>query len=84
MYYLATLINPDTAHLVPPQWGRVLPADYETQCFPTGKNCVLMKEGSGEKIPLSNSWVSFRSMYFYVSKDYIPKVTINFDMGIAT
>lgn len=95
MYYIARLLNPDVEYVAwaVNQWKRVEPADYQDQCvqmerLPTQQKCVLLKEKIIEgdtniKIPLSNSWVSFRSMYFYVSEDYIPKVTINFNMGIA-
>jgi hypothetical protein len=67
---------------VDPSWSSSI-SDYENDCYPIKEKCVLIKERPGtppEKIPLSNSWVSFRNMYFHVSDDYIPKVTINFDM----
>ena len=84
-YYLAKLNNPNTEYLpwVDADWGRVNPNEYNTKCSWIRDNCALMKEEAWEKIRLSNSWVSFKSMYFYVSKDYIPKVTLNFDMWIA-
>jgi len=51
-------------------------------------DCTLIKkqvneDGSIDNIPLSNSWVSFRNINFHVSKDFIPKVTMFFEMSMA-
>ena len=47
-------------------------------------NCTLIKiTEDGTKIPLSNSWVSFKNMNFHVSEDFIPKVTMFFEMSMA-
>lgn len=56
-------------------------------------NCTLVKVlADNTVIPLSNSWVSFKNMNFHVSfldknssnSDFIPKVTIFFEMSMAT
>lgn len=61
--------------------------DFKDDCFPIEKNCTLIKSmminGVREKIALSNSWVSFKNIYFHVSEQEIPKVTMIFDMNIA-
>ncbi len=59
--------------------------NFESECGPIWENCSLIKEDeNGTQIPLSNSWVSFRNIYFDVSRANIPKVTMYFDMNIAS
>lgn len=83
-YYLVQDASFDDSWL----WSAIPFNQYEDACYPVetnteAKKCVLMKNQNGEKIILSNSWVSFKNLYFHVSEDYIPKVTINFDVWIA-
>lgn len=83
-YYLATKTS----------WGwiKVDSSDFADTCWDISgnpvldvkdKNCSLVKNTPTDIVPLSNSWVSFKNVYFHVSQDYIPKVTMNFDMHIA-
>lgn len=47
-------------------------------------NCRLIKRTPDESIPLTNSWVSIRNLNFKVSEESIPKVTMSFEIGIAS
>jgi prepilin-type N-terminal cleavage/methylation domain-containing protein len=65
-------------------WNQVFANDYDDKCLEIDQNCTLIKElADGTKVPLTNSWVSFKNLHFYVSQEEIPKVTINFDLNIA-
>lgn len=65
-------------------WSQVFANDYDDKCWGVDQNCALIKElADGTKVPLTNSWVSFKNLHFYVSEEDIPKVTINFDLNIA-
>jgi len=73
-------------------------ANFNVSCdaSSTDNDCTLIKvervdeNGNGtlessetSYIPLSNSWVSFKNINFHVSKDFMPKVTVFFEMTMA-
>jgi len=67
-----------TQYYLAKAWTLWIVSDYATECgFWSG--CVIVKkDSSGLPYPISNSWVEFRDLYFYISSDKQPKVTINF------
>lgn len=63
-------------------WVRVI--DYK-DCNIWNSECYLVKETSfWSPEQLSNSWVEFRNLYFYVSNSDPKKVTINFEIQPST
>lgn len=58
-------------------WVRVW--DYE-ECKSWNIWCYLVKDSWSDITQLSNSWVDFRNLYFYVTNSPIKKVTINFEV----
>lgn len=58
-------------------WVRVW--DYD-ECKLWSISCYLVKDSWTDITQLSNSWVDFRSLYFYVSNTPVKKVTINFEI----
>lgn len=57
------------------QWIRVNP---KNQCIQVSDNCSIVRKKWGKKFPLTNSFVAFRDIEFYVSWGEVPKVTIRF------
>jgi len=68
-YYLAKKLS----------WVWVRVADYN-ECNNGWVNCYLVKDDWMKITQLSNSWVQFNNLYFYVTNSKIKKVTINFEM----
>ncbi len=58
-------------------WSRV--SDYN-ECILWTISCYLVKHTRTEITQLSNSWVDFRNLYFYVSNSKVKKVTIHFQI----
>lgn len=58
-------------------WIRVI--DYN-ECDNRWIDCYLVKDDWIQTTQLSNSWVQFNNLYFYVTNTKIKKVTINFEM----
>jgi hypothetical protein len=59
-------------------WSRII--DYN-ECVFWKTSCYLVRQDSTGKISqLSNSWVEFRNLTFYVSNTPIKKVTIQFEI----
>jgi hypothetical protein len=65
-YYLAKETTPDN-------YTRI---DDISNCDKLIDNCLIVKNW----FPLTNSFVSVKDIKFYISNDYIPKVTINIIM----
>lgn len=50
-------------------------------CSNISDNCVIIRQNPiNWKDRLCNSWVQFSDLNFYISRDYEPKVTINFSI----
>ncbi|MDD4151176.1 MAG: type II secretion system protein [Candidatus Gracilibacteria bacterium] len=50
-------------------------------CSNISDNCVIIRQNPiNGKDRLCNSWVQFSDLNFYISRDYEPKVTINFSI----
>ena len=67
-YYLAKDVS----------WTWVWVSDIKSDCSDITSHCVLVRNHLWEISPLTNSFVSFRDLKFYVSKENIPKITLNF------
>lgn len=50
----------------------------QSDCSSLADNCVIIRQNSFAKDRLCNSWVQFSSFKFFISKDYIPKVSVDF------
>lgn len=57
-------------------WGGYARVDNIWDCDEMSENCKIVKNWD----PLTNSFVTIKSLNFYISKDYVPKVTINIIM----
>lgn len=68
-YYLAKKVSD--------VWVRVWSYD---ECKNWTISCYLVRDNWIDITQLSNSWVDFRSLYFYVSNSLVKKVTINFEI----
>ncbi len=53
--------------------------DNSSSCTDLTDSCIIVKNGN----PLTNSYVSIKKLDFYVSNDYVPKVTINITLQPA-
>lgn len=53
-------------------------------CLSIKDNCSMIRESSSGQDLISNSWVQFSDLKFYISRDFEPKVTINFTILPAT
>lgn len=53
-------------------------------CASIKDNCSMIRESSSWQDLISNSWVQFSDLKFYISRDFEPKVTINFTILPAT
>ena len=50
-------------------------------CSNISDNCVIIRQNPiNWKDRLCNSWIQFENLGFYISRDYEPKVTINFSI----
>lgn len=56
-------------------WLRVNPA---TECQTLQDHCTLLRDDRTSTFPLTNSFITFRDIHFYISGDDIQKVTITF------
>ena len=62
-------------------WIRVI--DY-SECRNGFTQCYMVRDNGAEINQLSNSWVEFNSLYFYVTNSPIKTVTITFEMQPST
>ena len=62
-------------------WSRIL--DYK-ECSVWKESCYLVRDDGSTISQLSNSWVEFRSLYFYVSNASVKNATILFEMQPST
>lgn len=53
-------------------------------CSNIKDNCSMIRESASWQDVISNSWVQFSDLKFYISRDFEPKVTINFTILPAT
>lgn len=72
-YYLAKKIT----------WTWVRVTDYN-DCEIWVNSCYLVKDDWLNISQLSNSWIEFRKLYFYVSNTKVKKVLINFEIQPST
>jgi len=64
-------------------WPRVEESEIVSKCSSIWSKCVLVKFDWTDTYRVSNSSVYFRDLRFYLSKDYIPKVTMTFTIQPA-
>ena len=57
-------------------WWTYIRVDNILDCDEINENCRIVKNWD----PLTNSFASVKTLKFYISKDYVPKVTINITM----
>ncbi len=62
------------------EWIKV--TDYQT--CDTETQCFLVKNTGSSVTQLSNSWVSFKNLVFYVARDGVNKVTLHFEIQPST
>jgi hypothetical protein len=74
-YYLA---KKDTL-----SWNYIKVSDLNS-CSEIKDNCSMIRESFWNQDLISNSWVQFSDLKFYISKDFEPKVTIMFTILPAT
>lgn len=55
-----------------------------SSCSSIKDNCSMLRESSSGQDLISNSWVQFSDLKFSISRDFEPKVTINFTILPAT
>lgn len=75
VYYLAKYDNSNDSRIIVSD-----PSSEAIWCTKIWDNCTLVVNKDNEISPLSNSWVQFKYINFYVSTEYQPKVTINFSI----
>lgn len=55
-----------------------------SNCSTIKDNCSMIREFAWNKDLISNSWVQFSDLKFSISRDFQPKVTVNFTILPAT
>lgn len=60
--------------------SRIRVKDF-SDCVYFKQQCVLVKNDWNKIQPLSNSWVDFRKLSFYTTKNWVKKVIISFDLS---
>lgn len=55
-----------------------------SSCSTIKDNCSMIRESAWSQDLISNSWVQFSDLKFYISRDFESKVTINFTILPAT
>lgn len=65
-------------YLAKQSWTDWLRVWNYNECNLIENNCYLVKNDLSWINPISNSWVDFRELYFFVSKKDQTKITINF------